>query len=81
MNRTEREGPFKFMIEVEAVSGGWKAKVDTDDADEKEFIAHTREEAEKLAEDFVQAWALTKSGTRLAYSYDYSPPVSDRYPA
>lgn len=79
--RIERNRPFKFTIEVEALGGGWVARVDTDDADEMKFVAATAEEAEKQAEDFCRDWALTKPGTRHAYSYDYLPPVTDRNPA
>lgn len=75
--RMEHERPFKFTIEVEAVVGGWVARVDTDD-DEREFQAVTREGAEKAAEAFCRDWALAQPGSRPRYSYDYSPLVGNR---
>jgi hypothetical protein len=78
--RTERERPFNFTIEVEAVAGGWVARVDAD-GNEKEFVCAGRREAEMAAEAFCRDYALTLPGARHAYSYDYSPLVTDRNPA
>lgn len=80
--RTDRERPFKFTIEVEAVDETrWIARVDTDDGNEKSFLALSRVGAAEKAEAFCEEWALEQPDARRAYSYDYSPPVSDRKPA
>lgn len=80
--RTDRERRFKFTIEVEELDDGrWIARVDTDDAEEASFIGFNPTEVEEKAEVFCKGWTLKQPGTRQAYSYDYSPPVSDRKPA